>query len=218
MSEHYWAISNIALNTWLLNSVWRWLILHQPCTIFFQYWKVVAYKIRWNVFGEMSQGVLTHQMAFSYLWNIFDEQNQLIGWTVISLLVAYDQKIALFSDPNVSVHLSVCPSVCLSIRPSVRLSIRLSDFWAGASDPWPSGSGPDPQKGGFCQIYLLRGFWGKRVKSYLFGNRTMRWTKRCKRNFEFRPTARENRAGRRGWQGANQNFGISIFFYKRNTP
>ena len=78
--------------------------------------------------------------------------------------------------------------------------------------PRPSGSGPDPEKGGFCQIYLLRGCWGRGVASHLLGIGMTRQTKRWEQNFEFWPIARENGAWRPGWSGGNQNFGISTFF------
>ena len=53
--------------------------------------------------------------------------------------------------------------------------------------------------------------------SYLFRNRTTRQTKRCEQNFDFQPTARENKAGRRDWPGVNQNCGISTIL-KKGTP
>ena len=75
--------------------------------------------------------------------------------------------------------------ICVSVRPSVRPSVRLSPrkrtitfeqgnismpnfqghtnslqviFWWVNQTPGPTGSGLDPEKGGFCQIYLLPGF------------------------------------------------------------
>ena len=83
--------------------------------------------------------------------------------------------------------------------------------------PRPAGSGPDPEKARFCQIYLLRGFWGRGVESHLFGIRTTRQTKRWERNFDFWPTAGENGAGSKAGLGADKNFGISTFFIK-GTP
>ena len=83
--------------------------------------------------------------------------------------------------------------------------------------PGPSGSGPDPEKWVFCQIYLLPGFWGRGVVLHLFGIGTTRQTKCWERNFDFWPMAGENGAGRRGWPGADKNFGISTFFIK-GTP
>ena len=83
--------------------------------------------------------------------------------------------------------------------------------------PGPSGSGPDPEKWVFCQIYLLPGFWGRGVVLHLFGIGTTRQKKCWERNFDFWPTARENGAGRRGWPGGDQNFGISTFLIK-GTP
>ena len=64
--------------------------------------------------------------------------------------------------------------------------------------PRPSGSGPDPEKAGFCQIYLLPGFWGRGFVSHLFGIGTTRPTKCWEQNFDCLPTARENGAGRWG--------------------
>ena len=131
-----------------------------------------------------------------------------------------------------SVCLCVCVSVCLSLRKSavtfepldgsaqnfqgLLISSQLI-FGRVTRTPGPAGSGPDPEKAHFRQIYLLRGFWGRGVVSHLFGIRTTRQTKRWERNFDFWPTAGENGAGRRGWPGADKNFGISTFFIKR-TP
>ena len=53
--------------------------------------------------------------------------------------------------------------------------------------------------------------------SHLFGIRTTRQTKQWAHNFVFWLTARENGTERVGWPGADQNFGILIFFIKR-TP
>ena len=78
-------------------------------------------------------------------------------------------------------------------------------------------SGPDPEKAGFCQIYRLRGFWGRGVLLYLFGIGTTRQTKCWEQNFDFWPTAGENGAGRRGRPGSDKNFGILTFFIK-GTP
>ena len=126
------------------------------------------------------------------------------------------------------VRASVCPSLrksAVTFEPLDRSARNFQGplnssqviFRRVTRTPGPAGSGPDPKKVGFRQIYLLRGFWSRGVVSHLFGIRTTRQTKRCKRNFEFRPTARENGAGRRGWPGADQKFGFSIFFMK-GTP
>jgi hypothetical protein len=80
--------------------------------------------------------------------------------------------------------------------------------------PRPSGSGPNPEKGGFCQIYLLPGFWGSGVVSYLFGTGRTRRKKCWERNFEFWPTAWENEAGRRGWPWGWPKFWNFNIFYK----
>ena len=70
-----------------------------------------------------------------------------------------------------------------------------------AQTPGPAGSGPDPEKAGFHQIYLLQGFWGRGVVSHLFRIGTTRHTKHWEQNFDFWYTAGENGAGRRGWPG-----------------
>ena len=82
--------------------------------------------------------------------------------------------------------------------------------------PGPTGSGPDPEKWDFCQIYLLPGFWGRGVILHLFGIGTTRQTKHRERNFDFWPMAREN--GPEGWAGRGGqpkfwNFNIS---YKKD--
>ena len=82
---------------------------------------------------------------------------------------------------EMSVCLCVCVSVCLSIYESVRLSPRKSAvtfepgnrsaqnfqgrphssqviFGRVNQTPRPTKSGPDPEKWGFHQIYLLPGF------------------------------------------------------------
>ena len=84
--------------------------------------------------------------------------------------------------------------------------------------PRTSGSGPDPEKAGFCQIYLLQGFRGRGVVSHLFGIGTTRQTKRWERNFDFWPTAGENGAGRRGWPGGRPKFWNFNISYKRDPP
>ena len=123
----------------------------------------------------MSQGVLTHQMAFSYLWNIFDEQKQLIQRTVISLLVAYDQKLALFSDPNVSVRLSVCWSVRLSVCPFVFLSVCPSVRFLGKwLRPLALGVRPGPPKKGVSAKSISSRGFGARGSSHTFSE-TGQW-------------------------------------------
>ena len=46
-----------------------------------------------------------------------------------------------------------------------------SNYWAGSLDPRALWVRLRPKKCLFCQIYLLPGFWGKWVVSYLFKNR-----------------------------------------------
>ena len=130
----------------------------------------------------------------------------------------------------------VCPSVCPSVRlspqqgeitfdPMVRSQPNFQGqlkalqviFGQVTWTPRPSGSGPNPEKGLFRQIYLLPGFQGRGVVSHLFGTGRTRRKKCWERNFDFRPAARENGARRRGWLGGHQNFEISTFFIKR-TP
>ena len=123
----------------------------------------------------------------------------------------------------------VCVSVCLCVCPSLRKKAVTFEPLDGSAQklyssqlifvrvtrtPGPAGSGPDPEKAGFRQIYLLRGFWGRGVVSHLFGIGTTRQTKRWERNFDFWPTARENGAGRQGWPGGRQKFWNFIIFYK----
>jgi len=125
----------------------------------------------------------------------------------------------------------VCLSVCLwplqceiTFDPIVRLCSNFQHqlnslqviFKRVTWTPGPTGSGPDPEKAGFHQIYLLRGFWGRGVVSHLFGIGTTRQIKCWERNFDFWPTARENRAGRRGWPGGQQKFWNFNIFYKRD--
>ena len=78
--------------------------------------------------------------------------------------------------------------------------------------PGPSGSGPHPEKGGFCQIYLLRGFWGRGLCCIF--SESGQW----ERNFEFWPTARENGAGRQSWPGGRPKFWNFNISYKRDPP
>ena len=76
----------------------------------------------------------------------------------------------------------------------------------------PSGLGLDPQKGGFCQIYLLPGFWGRWVVSHLFRIGTMRQTKLWKLNFDLLPTAQENGVRMRAWPwGGSKILGFQHF-------
>ena len=132
--------------------------------------------------------------------------------------------------------MSVRPSVCPSVRPSLQKSAvtfeplngPLRNFQAPlyslqvnfrgvTRTPRPSGSGPDPKKGGFCQIYLLRGFWG-RGSCCTFSELGQRGKQNVGSGiliFGPRPvkTGPEGGAGR----GADKNFGISTFFIE-GTP
>ncbi len=129
-----------------------------------------------------------------------------------------------------SVHPCDRVSVCLSLLKSA-LSLEPFDgsapnfqgplislqviFGRVTQTPRPSGSGLDPKKEGFYQIYLLGGFWG--VVLHLFRIGTTRQKKHRKRNYDLwswpEKTGPEGGAGR----GAILNFGISIFF-KKGTP
>ena len=132
--------------------------------------------------------------------------------------------------------LCVCPSVSVSVRvsppkravtyePLDGLALNFQGpltsseviFGQVTWTPRLAGSGPDPEKAGFSQTYLLRGFWGKGVVSHLFRIGTTRQTKFWERNFEIWPTAGEKADGRQDWPGGNQNFGISTFFIKLGT-
>ena len=81
-------------------------------------------------------------------------------------------------------------------------------------DPAALGVRPRPQKSGFYQIYLLRGFWCRGVVSHHFRIGSTRQTQCWDGNFELWPTAPNGWAGR----GANQNFGFSTFCIKGTTP
>jgi hypothetical protein len=130
-------------------------------------------------------------------------------------------------------------SKCVSVCPSVRLSPQQGEitfdpmvrsqpnfqgqlkalqviFGQVTWTPRPSGSGPNPEKGLFRQIYLLPGFRGRGVVSYLFGNGRTRRKKCWERNFDFLPRALENGAGRRGWLGGRPKFWNFNNFYKRD--
>jgi hypothetical protein len=130
-------------------------------------------------------------------------------------------------------------SKCVSVRLSVRLSPQQGEitfdpmvrsqpnfqgqlkalqviFGQVTWTPRPSGSGPNPEKGLFRQIYLLPGFQGRGVVSHLFGTGRTRRKKCWERNFDFRPAARENEAGRRGWPGGPPKFWNLNIFHKRN--
>jgi len=108
--------------------------------------------------------------------------------------------------------------------------LLLTHFWLGIT-PWPRGvpgvypqskrswtpgSGSDPKKGGFRQIYLLPGFSSCWVVSYLFGIGMTKATKCWERNFEFGPPARENWGGRCVWAGLRKFFWNFHFFHKRD--
>ena len=124
-------------------------------------------------------------------------------------------------------------SVCLSLRKS-DITFDLLDgceqnfqgplnssqviFGLVTQSPGPSGSGPDPKKGGLCQIYLLWMFWGRWVVSHLFGIRIMRRTKLWEHNFNFGPMAQENGAERRGWLGGQTKFLEFQYFFMKGTP
>ena len=54
--------------------------------------------------------------------------------------------------------------------------------------------------------------------SHLLGIGATRQTKCRERNFDFCPTARENRAGRRGWLGGRPKFLNFNIFYKKPPP
>ena len=54
--------------------------------------------------------------------------------------------------------------------------------------------------------------------SHLLGIGATRQTKCRERNFDFCPTARENRAGRRGWLGGQPKFLNFNIFYKKPPP
>ena len=127
----------------------------------------------------------------------------------------------------------VCLSVCLSVRLwPLQFEITfdpMARLWSNFQGPlislqvifgpliWtprPSGSGPDPEKCVFCQIYLLPGYWGRGVVSYLLGNGTTRQKNVGSGILIFGPgpekTGPEGRVG----HGCGQNFGISTFFIK----
>ena len=116
--------------------------------------------------------------------------------------------------------MSVCVSVCLCVCASPRKSALTFEGGDGSArnfqgppnssqvifgrvtrTPGPSGSGPDPEKWGLRQIYLLRGFVAGEVVSYLFGIGRTRLAKCWERNFDFRPSAEINGAGGRGRPG-----------------
>ena len=130
---------------------------------------------------------------------------------------------------------NVCLSVCLSVRlspqqgeitfdPMVRSQPNFQGqlkalqviFGQVTWTPRLLGSGPNPEKGLFRQIYLLPGFWGSGVVSYLYGTGRTRRKKCWERNFEFWPTAWENEAGRRGWPWGWPKFWNFNIFYKRD--
>jgi len=134
-----------------------------------------------------------------------------------------------------SVRLYVCPSVCpcvcatpqkiiITFEPAHRMGRNFLGhpnssqviFGRVTRTPGPTGSGSDPEKGGFRQIYLLPGFSSCGVVSYLFGIGMTRATKRWERNFEFWPSAGENWAGRCGWAGLRKKFWNFHFFHKRD--
>ena len=117
---------------------------------------------------------------------------------------AFMKKLHYFIT-QMCVRVSMCPCVQVIVRPSVTAksavtyesldrparnfqgplnSLQVIFGWV-IWTPGPSGSGPDPEKGGFCQFYLLLGFWSREVVSYLFRIGTTRQTKCLKRNFDF---------------------------------
>ena len=121
-----------------------------------------------------------------------------------------------------SVYLGVCPSKKSALTfdsvdgPAQNFqgllnSLQVIFGWVTRTQE-PSGSGLDPQKGGFCQIYLLPGFWGRWVVSHLFRIGTMRQTKLWKLNFDLLPTALENGVRMRAWPwGRSKILGFQHF-------
>ena len=126
----------------------------------------------------------------------------------------------------------------MSVRPCVRVSLRksaitfeqLNGLARNFQDPLNSlkvifvrvartrrsaESGRDPKKAGFRQIYLLRGFWGREALSHLIKIGTTRRAKCWERNFDFLPTAGENRAGRQGWLGGGPKLWNFNILYKK---
>ena len=80
--------------------------------------------------------------------------------------LCFYKKIALFYDPNVCLCISTTKSNNfrhdLGWQPNFQgpLNSLQVIFWHVIWTLGPPGSGPDPEKGGFCQIFLLWGFWG----------------------------------------------------------
>ena len=124
------------------------------------------------------------------------------------------------SPPSGTEGIQKCQSVRLSICLSPRKSALTFEGGNGSArnfqgppnslqvifggvtrTPGPSGSGPDPEKWGLRQIYLLRGFEAGGVVSYLFGIGRTTPTKCWERNFDFRPSAKNNGASGRGLPG-----------------
>ena len=131
--------------------------------------------------------------------------------------------------------LCVCPSVRLSVCPSPRKSAITFERDVGSArnfrqrphtwrvifgrvtrTPGPNRSGPDPEKRGLREIYLLRGFRAGGVVSHLFGKRRTGPTKCWERNFEFLPAPGKNGPGSPGRSGWRQKFWNSDFFHKRD--
>ena len=75
--------------------------------------------------------------------------------------LCFKKKIALFYDPNVCLCISATKSNNfrhdLGWQPNFQgpLNSLQVIFWHVIWTPGPPGSGPDPGKGGFCQIFLL---------------------------------------------------------------
>ena len=106
-------------------------------------------------------------------------------------------------------HLVAKSSVCLC--PSVHLWPLQSEITFYPVVRWrqnlgPSWSGLDLKNRLFRQIYLLPGFWGLGVVSYLFGNRRARQKKCWEHKFYFWPTPREN-----GYRRPTQILEFQIF-------
>ena len=131
--------------------------------------------------------------------------------------------------------LCVCPSVCLSVCASPQKSAITFERDVGSArnflqrphtwrvifgrvtrTPGPNGSGPDPEKRGLREIYLLRGFRTGGVVSHLFGKRRTGPTKCWERNFDFLPGPGTNGPGSPGRSGRRQKFWNSDFFHKRD--
>ena len=72
--------------------------------------------------------------------------------------------------------------------------------------PGPLGSGTDPEKGGFCHIYLLPEFWGWGVMLHLFGIGTTRANKMLGAEFWFLAHGPRKRGWEAGLAGGRSKF------------